>query len=297
MDTYNNETTGAYAPAQSAPQKRKSNALPILGVLLGALLFFFGLFALIGALQQHKTADMVGTSYGDIDLQTRYYANVMVVDGIGTMTEGEKELEDYYLGVFKDGDSVLRYCVLRVEQDSPIYQKMRDYADDGDALIGDLWIKGFFKLSSIRATDGLTDAYNDGLDMYDPILVAEDIDPDVGEYTLELVAETEEEYFAAEKRQNASAIFGGVLFAVIGLAIIIPCALKCKTNNQYNNRLNALPPVDFPAPQQPQGNPYAQPQDPYEEPPYPYAEPQLPGEETLQTPPEDDDGSDETDPV
>ena len=241
MDTYNNETVGGYTPAQPMPKKKKSKALPVFGALLGAVILLVGVFSLLGGLQQHKTANMADTPYDDLSTLTRYYANVMVVDHIGTMTEGDTEMDDYYLGIFTDGDLCRRYCAIRVEQDSPVYAKMKEYAEDRNALIGDLQLIGYYKIEPISATQDLTDTVNDALDEYDDIIRTQYKNIQLSTYTLEWIAGTEEEYVSAEKTKSRSAIFGGVLFAVIGLGLLIPAVLKIRRINAENKAAEDLP--------------------------------------------------------
>ena len=269
---YPAQPQGYPAQPRSVP-KKKSKALPTVGAVIGALILLFGVLGLLGAAQKPKTADASDTVYTAFSTAKDYYMDILVVDYVGTHTVEGEDREDYYLGVFIDGNGRYVYCAIRAEQDSPVYAPLDEYAQDSDMKIGDLRLQGYFDVTSVSATVGLKDSLRETIDIYDADLRNEFGSLATAVFTVEYVAGNETDYLAAMKAKSRSATFGGILFLAIGAGLFIPSLIKIRKTDRLNAEAAAqaapyaAPQFDPqpPVPPQPAANPYAPPTEPQPE--------------------------------
>ncbi len=267
--------------------RRRLSLTVRLGTLLltlGLLLLFFGGIITAGRLKDKpkEAVEMKETPCAYVTIQNNYRIDLLVIDYIATMQEGDTDKEDYYLAMFIDGDQKPYYCVLRADPKTALYDELRAYLADDSQYIGDARFDAYYSVHSISKITNLKEEFEKGIEKFDDLITGEVGNVSKSIYYMQYICVADEDYNAvmkAEKTGNVAAGFGMLLGAVVMIVGGILLFVKEKKKKS----LPAEEQTMYQYPQQP-GDPNAgvYSQQPYAAPPQndpfyqPTAQPQQP---------------------
>ena len=238
-------------------------------LVLGILTMFAGVAIVIGSRGEKpkEAVEMKETPYAYVTIQNNYRIDLLVIDYLATMQEGEKEKEDYYLAMFVDGDKKPYYCVLRADKNTDLYDGLREYLADETQNIGDARYDGYYSVRGMSHVKDLQKEFDEGVEKYDELLSAEVGETSKSIYYLEYICGADEDYNAVVKSKKTMGTLGNYATILIG-AVLVVCGILLFVRQKKKNALPDEEQTVYQYPQQP-GAPGAggYPQQPYTAPP------------------------------
>lgn len=141
-------------------------AIGTIFVILGLLISFFSLALTPAAAPVPYTSD---TRISDETYGTVYdFGQVLVIDQYGYIEyDGFSDEHYYIIGISLDSSDTVYLASLRVDEDTAIFDKLKDYAYDENAYVGDMYLKLCATAEPINDIDpDMKRYYYESLDTY-----------------------------------------------------------------------------------------------------------------------------------
>ena len=141
-------------------------AIGTIFVILGLLISFFSLALTPAAAPVPYTSD---TRISDETYGTVYdFGQVLVIDQYGYIEyDGFSDEHYYIIGISLDSSDTVYLASLRVDEDTAVFDKLKDYAYDENAYVGDMYLKLCATAEPINDIDpDMKRYYYESLDTY-----------------------------------------------------------------------------------------------------------------------------------
>lgn len=283
------------APLSAVPvhyARRRLSLSVRFGVLLlvfGIMIMFVGVAMVAGSRGEKpkEAVEMKETPCAYVTIQNNYHVDLLVIDYIATMQQGETEKEDYYLALFFDGEQKPYYCALCADKNTALYDELRAYVADETQKIGDARYDAYYSVRAISKIENLKEKFEEKIEKYDETISGEFGDMSKSIYYLQYICGADEDYNAVMKGRQTKSALGNYAAILVGAALVA-CGILLFVRDKKKKSLPDETQTMYQYPQQP-GDPFyqpaAQPQ-PYAAPPQndpfyqPAAQPQQPYDPT-----------------
>lgn len=241
----------------------------VLLLVLGIMIMFAGVAMIAGGHREEpkEAVEMKETDYPYVTIQNNYHIDLLVIDYLATMQQGETEKEDYYLALFVDGGGDPYYCALRADKNTELYKELRAYLADETQNIGDARYDAYYSVHNISKVENLQEEFDEEIAKYDELVKGELGDVSKSIYCLEYICGADEDYSAVVKGKQTMGTLGNYATILVG-AVLVVCGILLFVRQKKKNALPDEEQTVYQYPQQP-GAPGANgyPQQPYSTPP------------------------------
>ncbi len=225
-------------------------------LVLGIMAMFVGVAMLAGSRNEKpkEAVEMKETPYAYVTIQNNYRINLLAVDYLGTMQQGETEKEDYYLALFVDGNGDPYYCALRADKKTDLYNRLRAYVADETQVIGDASFDAYYSVHGISKFKNLQQEFDQGIEKYDGIVSEEIGEVKKSIYCLQYICGADEDYTAVVKGMQTKEKLGDFAAILLGAALAA-CGILLFVRNKKKRSLPAEEQTTYQYPQQSDGAP------------------------------------------
>lgn len=197
-------------------KKSLGEALIILGVFLIVMAIVLSYFGLKKPAELKEVAKISAEEMTDD--YAYHFDELTVLDYYMKQSGGDSGNGRYYIASFYD-KGVYYLVSIYGENNDELRLKLKDYADDDEAYIGDLVISGCFTAKKVSAVDGLSEFYDDTAKNYVD-LYAEYMNVDAVDLQLHLNYVCEDAADYDDAASTTEALYGGIAFLLIGALVV-----------------------------------------------------------------------------